>query len=178
MKRFRFSLKAIFGLMAVVAVACAVLFAVPEYLRLTILFLGVISMPGPLAVLARYGAPHMRAFGLGGLVAYAAWLVLVGVPGSFFAMRELGQYMAVPLSGFGTNIGAARGGTPAAVTITTYLVYAGLYAPWIAVPAACIAALGAQLVAGERTARSADSATKDPVGLDDQLDRGSQTRGR
>jgi hypothetical protein len=93
--------------MAIVAVACAVLFAVPEYLRLTILFLGVISMPGPLAVLARYGAPHMRAFGLGGLVAYAAWLVLVGVPDSFFAMRELGQYMAVPLSGFGTNSGCS-----------------------------------------------------------------------
>lgn len=171
MKRFRFSLKAIFGLMAVVAVACAVLFAAPEYLRLTILFLGVIAMPGPLAVLARYGAPHMRAFGLGGLVAYAAWLVLVGVPGSLFAMRELGQYVRVPLSEFGTNTGVAPGGRLAAMTISSYLVYAGLYAPWIAVPAACIAALGVQLVAGERTAGSADSAIKDTVGLDAQSDR-------
>lgn len=171
MKRFRFSLKAIFGLMAVVAVACAVLFAAPEYLRLTILFLGVIAMPGPLAVLARYGAPHMRAFGLGGLVAYAAWLVLVGVPGSFFAMREFGQYMGVPLSGFGTNIGVAPGGRRTAMTISSYLVYAGLYAPWIAVPAASIAALGAQLVAGEGTAGSADSAIKDTAGKDAQLHR-------
>ena len=54
------------------------------------------------------------------------------------------------------------------MTISCYLVYAGLYAPWIAVPAACIAALGAQLVAGERTAESADSAIKDTVGKDAQ----------
>ena len=166
MQRFRFSLQAIFGLTAVVAVACAVLFAAPEHLRLTILFLGVIAMPGPLAVLARHGAPPMRALGLGGLVAYAAWLVLVGVPGSFFATRELGQYVRVPLSGFGTNIGVAPGGRLAPLTISSYLVYAGLYAPWIAVPAASIAALAAQMVAGETTAGSADSAIKDPVGAD------------
>jgi hypothetical protein len=144
----RFSLRAIFALIAAVAVACAVLFAVPEYVRLAILFLGVVAMPGPLAVLARYGSPRLRAFGLGGLVSYAAWLVLVGIPVAFLGMDSIYQYVATPLSAFGYTPGPF--GVGPAIVVPSYLVYARLYAPWISVPAAGLASLVIHALCGEK----------------------------
>jgi hypothetical protein len=126
---FRFSLRTALGFMGVVALGCAVLFAVPEYVRLSVLFVGVLMMPGPLAVMARSGSAPARAFCLAGLVSYAAWFVLIGIPSGFFVVQQFGQYVAVPLTQYGTGLKGL-----ATIVLPTYLVYAGLYAPWIVVP--------------------------------------------
>lgn len=139
--QLRFSLRAIFAAITAIAVACTVLFVVPEYVRLTILFAGVVAMPAPLAILARYGAPEIRAMGLGGIVAYVAWLVLAGIPAGILVANHLDDYVGISLTNYATSI---RPGAPAGfggVLIPSYLVHSGLYLPWIAVPTASLISL-------------------------------------
>ena len=156
--QLKFSLRAIFALIAVVAVLCTVLFVVPEYIRICILFVGVVTMPGPLVSLAFYGSRELKAFALGALAAYGAWLVLVGVPAAFFAMNHFGEYIGAPLSGYRTTFpigqppGVGRGGV--VIIVPSYLVYAGLYLPWIGVPFAGLIALVGQIATRPVTPRN------------------------
>ena len=79
----RFSLSALMLTVVAAAIACAVLFVFPPWLRASTLFVGVLAIPGPLYVLIRIGGPSRKAFAQGGFVAYAAWFIVVGVPSGF-----------------------------------------------------------------------------------------------
>ena len=150
--QLKFSLRAIFALIAVVAVVCTVLFAVPEYIRLSILFVGVVAMPGPLATSAWFGSRESRAFGLGGLVAYVAWLAIAGIPVAILAANELSNLIGVTLSQFGTSIGRFPGGViPGVARVPPYMVYAGLYLPWISVPCAGLLSMLSDVFFRKRT---------------------------
>jgi hypothetical protein len=139
----RFSLKAAFLFILLAALVCTVLFAVPEHVRIAILFLGVLALPGPLAVVARQGGRQSRAFALGGLIAYGAWFVLVGIPAGLFAAQQFGAYMAVPLSSFRSSVLPGGSGN---FIVPTYLLFAGLYAPWFIVPLAGLASVLGQFI--------------------------------
>ena len=147
----RFSLKAIFGLILVAAIVCGVMFAAPQHIRLAALFVGVLAMPGPLVSLAVFGRGRMRVFAAAGLSAYGAWFVLVGIPGGFYAMNHFSDYVGISLSNFGASLSGAGamgggygGGGMAFVVVPTYLLLSWLYAPWLIVPLAGIAAVACQ----------------------------------
>lgn len=143
----RFSLKAIFALILTAAVVCAVLFAFSEHVRLATLFVGVLAMPGPLASLAAHGKGRFRIFALGGLAAYGAWFILIGIPGGFFAMNHFGEHLRITLSDFGSSAQATLpggfGGFGAPLTVPGYLALAWLYAPWFIVLLAGASAVAA-----------------------------------
>jgi len=134
----RFSLCALFGIVLLAAIACAVVLAFPAWLRVATLSIGVLALPGPLVVMLRYGGKGAKSFALGGLAAYVVWLVVVGVPTGFAMMRSndpvvirsVVQMAEVPLS-----------------EIFKYTVESGyvllgvLYAPWLVVMLAGLASL-------------------------------------
>ena len=97
---FRFSLLALMSTVVAAAVACAVLFVFPPWLRASALFVGVLAIPGPLYVLYRNGGFAGRSFALGGLVAYAAWFIIVGVPGGFGVVTSSTQLNLGSVSSF------------------------------------------------------------------------------
>ena len=146
--QLKFSLRAIFAATAVVAVVCTVLFVVPEHIRLAILFMGVVAMPGPLAILTRNDSPELRALGLGGIVAYVAWLVLAGIPVGILAANHLDDYIGITWSDYRTIV---RPGPPipgGGIFVPSYFVQTGLYLPWIGVPCASLLSLACHLLCG------------------------------
>ena len=66
-RRFQFSVRAMFGLTTAVAIACAIFFALPEWVSGLTTFCVIISMPGVLTILVVYGRGNTRAFGIGAL---------------------------------------------------------------------------------------------------------------
>ena len=142
----RFSLSALMLTVLAAAIACAVLFAFPPWLRASTLFVGVLAVPGPLYVLIRIGGRSGKAFAQGGLVAYAAWFIVVGVPCGFGIVTASTQtnlnsilYFAdQPLT---ETIGAT-------LNLSGYAFFALLYAPWLIVPLAGFSSLTIGWLAG------------------------------
>lgn len=131
----RFTVKALLGALALASVAFAVIFAFPPHVRIATLFVGVLVLPGPLVVALRYGAAGARTFALSGLVSYAAWFVVVGIPAGWDAAHQLDLH-GVSLSALATTPSPGGGilGQPGvSYAIGFYLLYAGLYAPWFVV---------------------------------------------
>jgi hypothetical protein len=123
----RYSIGQLLFLVALVAVACFVWIA-PAIVRVPLLFIAVLIMPGPLVVLLRYGGRRAQSFALGGLAAYVAWLLLGGIPCVVFVSYRF-----------------MKGGIPDPSNIrwsierfvdSYYPGYVGLFAPWIIVPLA------------------------------------------
>jgi hypothetical protein len=123
----RYSIGQLLFLVALVAVACFVWVA-PAIVRVPLLFITVLAMPGPLVVLLRSGGRSAQSFALGSLVAYAAWLVMGGIPCAVYVSHRF-----------------MKGGIPDASNIrwnierfvdSYYPGYVGLFAPWIIVPLA------------------------------------------
>ena len=144
--QLRFSLRTVFVAITVVAFLCMVFFVVPENVRLTILFVGVVAMPGPLAILARSGSTEMRALGLGGIVGYVAWLALAGIPVGILAANHLDDYIGITWSDYRTTVRLGPPMAPGGVFAPSYFVHAGLYLPWIAVPCASLLSLACHLI--------------------------------
>ena len=144
---FRFSLLALMSTVVAAAVACAVLFVFPYWLRASALFVGVLAIPGPLYVLYRNGGFAGRSFALGGLVAYGAWFIIVGVPGGFGVVTSstqlnLGSVAYFTDQPFAANIGQN-------VNLSGYVFFAMLYAPWLIVPLAGLTSLAVCWFAGK-----------------------------
>jgi hypothetical protein len=133
----QFSTRALLAFTALVAFACFVWVA-PPIVRVPVLFVSVVIIPAPLAVVLRHGSSNAQTFALGALVAYAAWLVLAGIPcGVFVAYRFLGK--GIPdESNIRWIIERFVG--------SYYPAYVGLYAPWIIVASAGGIALIARLL--------------------------------
>ena len=128
---FRFSIRAALGLMFLVAMICTVLFAVPTHLFLAIIFVGVMALPATLISGVWHRRRFFRIFTRGALVAYSVWFVIVGIPGGFQAMRTFADYTGVPFSGgIGTSF---TGPSKGMMAVPSYLLWAGLYAPWFVV---------------------------------------------
>ncbi len=133
----RFSLRALLGFVFLAAIVCAVLFAFPVWLRVSALLVGVLAMPGPLAILARRSEGPARTFGVAGFVAYLAWFIFIGIPGGFAIAT-----ISAPFSGTIEWLGSQPASTTIeSLNIPGYLFWAGLYAPWIIVPLAGLTAL-------------------------------------
>ena len=135
---FRYSLATLLGVVAAAAVVCAVLFAVPTGVRVVVLFMSVLAMPGPLFVAWRQGSKALKAAAASALVAYAAWFVLIGIPVGFSAARTFDDIHNVTVLTLQTTIPTAG---MAGLAVPSYLVFAGLYAPWLAVTAAGLSGL-------------------------------------
>jgi hypothetical protein len=126
---FRFSLATLLILIAVFAAVFAAILLVPEWLRIILLFIGVLALPGPLVVMCRYGTPASRAFALGGLVSYGVWFIIVGVPCAFHAAAQYEGMMGYSVTGITTrSTGFSEG-----LIVYSYDLFAGLYAPWFVV---------------------------------------------
>jgi hypothetical protein len=137
---FRFSLLALMSTVVAAAVACAVLFVFPYWLRASVLFVGVLAIPGPLYVLYRNGGFAVQSFALGGLVAYGAWFIIVGVPGGFGVVTSSTQLNLGSVAYFADQSFAANIGQN--VNLSGYVFFAMLYAPWLIVPLAGLTSLG------------------------------------
>jgi hypothetical protein len=118
---WQFTLKALLGTVLVIAVVLAVLFAVPAGIRILALFVGILALPAPLVTMFLSGNVTARSFATGSLIAYAAWFIIVGIPGGFQAITYYSTFM-VPVAALGTP-----------GTVPGYFLFAGLYAPWIVV---------------------------------------------
>jgi len=145
---FRFSLRAALGLMLVTAIVCTVLFALPEHVFVAVLLVGVIAIPGPLAVGIRHERRWFRVFTRGGLIAYGVWLAIIGIPCGYQAMGQFGGYIGVPLSGVRTTMGGIGFGT-AVMVVPNYILWTCLYVPWFAVPCAGLLAVIADFIVRE-----------------------------
>lgn len=133
----RFSLRAIFGVVLLAAVVCAVLLAFPGWLRVSALLVGVLAMPGPLAIMARSENRLAKTFGVAGFVAYAAWFIVIAVPGGF-AIATL----AAPFSGTVVGLSSETASSMIEqISIPGYLYWSALYAPWLIVPLAGLTAV-------------------------------------
>jgi hypothetical protein len=144
---FRFSLRTLLISIAVLAAIFAVLFAVPEWLRIVTLFIGVLALPGPLVVLSRNGTPASKAFALGGLVSYGVWFVIVGVPCAFHAAAQYEGMMGYSVTGITTK----SAGFSEGLIVYSYDLFAGLYAPWFVVLMAGFGSLLIQWLLGRAT---------------------------
>src|SRR5262245_11308991 len=103
---FRYSIRTLLALVLIAAVICAVMFAFPLWLRVLVLFVGVLAMPGPLVVMLRGGGPAAKSSALGGLVAYAVWLACIGFPAGFEKSANFGQFWSeITFGGFGGGFG-------------------------------------------------------------------------
>jgi len=134
----RFSLGALMLVVLAAGVACAVLFVFPPWLRASALFVGVLAIPGPLFALFRLGSRSGKAFALGGLVAYAAWFIVVGVPCGFGIVTasmqtNLGSVLSFAEQPPTETIGQG-------LNLSGYVFFALLYAPWLTVLLAGMAA--------------------------------------
>lgn len=124
----QYTLRALFAGLTVVAFACFVVFVAPPLVRIAVLIVATLALPGPLAVLMRHGDRNIQAFAVGGLAAYAAWLIIGGAPCAYLFAYELKD---------ATN----------SLSEVKFLVeschvgYIGLYVPWISVPVAGTVAL-------------------------------------
>jgi hypothetical protein len=101
---FQFSIKSLLGLVLAVAVVCTIFFAFSIDVRYITLLVGVVALPAPLLVLYRQGRAFGRAFAFGGLVAYAVWLVLLGVPAGWIAASHFKDYSMWQLGSFYTLV--------------------------------------------------------------------------
>jgi len=134
----RFGLRALFGIVLLAAVACAVVLVLPAWLRVATLFIGVLALPGPLVVMLRYGGRGAKSFALGGLAAYIVWLLVVGVPMGFAMMRSNDPVV------IGSVIQLAELSLPEVFKYTVqnaYVLLGVLYAPWLVVMLAGLASL-------------------------------------
>lgn len=93
----QFSLKTVLGVIAVAAVACAILFVLPNRLSYCALFFVTLVLPGGTLGLIVYGRGYARAFGIGCAASPIAWalgalvpLYLVGFMQDFEALAILG----------------------------------------------------------------------------------------
>jgi hypothetical protein len=77
MNAMRYTIGQLLIMVALVAFACFVWVA-PENVRVLLLFVAVLVMPGPLVVVMRYGGRNAQTFALGSLVAYVAWFIIDG----------------------------------------------------------------------------------------------------
>ncbi len=133
----RFSLRALLALVFFAAIVCAVLLGFSVWLRVSSLFIGVLAMPGPLAILARSGNPSAKTFGVGGFIAYAAWFIVVAVPGGF-AIATLSASFSGTIKGLADE---PVGLTIEQLSFPAYLYWSTFYAPWLIVPLAGVTAL-------------------------------------
>jgi hypothetical protein len=141
-----YSLRALMLVVLAAAIACAVLFAFPPWLRASALFVGVLAMPGPLYVLYRIGDRSSKAFALGGLVAYVAWFIVVGVPSGFgivtaSSQTNLGSVVLFADQPLTDTIGVS-------LNLSGYVFFALLYAPWLIVPLAGFSSMAIRWLAG------------------------------
>jgi hypothetical protein len=134
----RYSLATLLGVVAAAAIVCAVLFAVPTGIRLVVLFVSVLAMPGPLFVAWRQGNKPLKAAAGSALVAYAAWFAVIGIPVGLSAASLYRDIYNITVLDLQTTI--PSGGTTGMV-VSGYLVFAGLYVPWLAVTAAGLGGL-------------------------------------
>jgi hypothetical protein len=125
----RYSIGQLLFVVALTALACFV-WTAPAVIRVPLLFVAVLALPGPLVVLWRYGGQYAKAFALGGLVGYGTWFLLGGIPCTVFVTD---RFMTI------------GGSIPQPRTIRWiieqfvdgyYPGYVGLFAPWIIVPLA------------------------------------------
>jgi len=141
----RFGMRALLVTVGLVAIACYV-WAAPVLVRVPVLFVAVLVMPGPLVVLWRQGGRGSQAFALGSLVAYGLWFVVGGIPcAAFVAYRFMKGAVQVPApnpSIIQWNIEGYIG--------NYYPGYIGLYAPCIIVPLAGALALMVHWLAKDR----------------------------
>ena len=117
----QFSLKALLLVVAVVAVACTVLFALPPNAGRVVLLIGVVALPGPLVVAYLRGSRRTRSFALGALVAYAVWLIVIAIPISFIATRRFDDYHFITWQNLNT------------FPVSSYTSLAALKLPWLMV---------------------------------------------
>lgn len=117
----RYNIRHLLEIVALVAVACFVVFAAPPIIRLTVLIVAVLVLPAPLAVLLRSGGPITQAFALGGLVSYAAWMALGGAACAYLMAHRLKDTIQIQVE--------------AEDMVNRYYAgYLGLYVPLIIVP--------------------------------------------
>lgn len=76
--RMQFSLRAMFVLTAVVAFACAVLFALPNVVAVPLLLATAVALPAVLTTLVVYGSGYLRTFCIGALFPAATVLYTTG----------------------------------------------------------------------------------------------------
>ncbi len=91
----RFSLRALLVFVLVVAVACGVIFIYPKWLSIGVLYVGALSLPGPLIIAVLSNQPAAKSFALGGLAAYVLWFVLEGLPHFFGQYGMLVHFLGV-----------------------------------------------------------------------------------
>jgi hypothetical protein len=120
----QYGIRFLLVIVALVASANFILFVASPIVRVSVLFAIVLLMPVPLFVLLRHGGQKVQLFAAGGLIAYAIWLILGGLPCAGMIAYRFLQGARQPVQHIEFLIDG------------NYAGYVGLYAPWLIVPLA------------------------------------------